>query len=321
MKLIRKVYTTDPDFKFRFDRINAVQSLAKGLTHGGTVVEYIVFPEIGTQKHKDRNIIDWSWFQKALTEKAVSEGFTSVCYHITPKYRNKYRLSSTINGAHVSDKDRVIEYYVTSSSQKEFDRDVLHEEGHEFDGKTTDPKKPTVHHYLGEIEEFYRHVDLQPSKLDQLKAQLVALLAQLNFMKRDFLQICTDALGTDVTPDDLVPDVVACAITVSTLIRKMDSTFPLVAGTWTLYDVLEHARTWQRIETPVPGCIVLSPTGMGKAGTVGHVGVYFPDGQIASNNSATGKFEKNYTMATWKARYADKQGMPILLYAKRGTIN
>lgn len=325
--IVRKLYTTDPNFKFHssFAKINAVQSLAKGLTHGRTVVEYIDLKSVGTAKHDSgRTIIASEWFQTTLTERAKAEGFTAVGFHMTPKVRSRFRLASTIKGKHIKDKDGIIEYYVIASTAKELERRIEHEEGHEFEPFFSGDRKDPLHYYAfgNDYEGFYSRVDLTKgtSQLDTLQAQLVALLAQLNPMKRDFLQICTDALGTDVTPDDLVPDVVACAVTVTTLIRKVDSTFPLVAGTWTLMDVLDHAKTWQRVTAPVPGCIVLSPTGTGKKGTVGHVGVYMADGKIASNNSQTGKFEKNYDMKTWKARYADTQGMPVYLYAKRGSV-
>jgi hypothetical protein len=305
----RRIFTTDPAFDFTFDRIDAVQGF--GFT---TLVSHIDLKELKTKKHKSgRNIIDHDWFQEHLTDK--SPGFQSVGLHLLPKDRSRLKLDGSIHGQHIGDRDDVNEYFVCASTQKDFDKRVLHEEGHEYE---TDDI--SLHYYAtrGDFETFYRRI--RPSSfMDILKLKLKALqlqLAQL-LMRKTFLQACTEALGTDATPDDLVPDTVACAITVSTLIRKVDPSFPLIAGTWTLWDVVRHRKDWQLVSEPVPGALVLSPTGTGKKGTVGHVGVIMEDGTIASNNSKTGKFEKNYTLASWRAYFAVKQGMPVHIFVNR----
>jgi hypothetical protein len=155
-------------------------------------------------------------------------------------------------------------------------------------------------------------------KTPRYQRKQISLLQAIikRFMKPDLVDVATSALGTDVTPDDLVPDVVACAITVSTLINKLDPTFPKVSGTWTLYDVLEHRKNWQKVNTPTTGCVVISPTGLGMPGTNGHVGIYMPDGTIASNDSRTGKFIKNYNLETWQKRYASDMRYPVYFYQK-----
>lgn len=138
-------------------------------------------------------------------------------------------------------------------------------------------------------------------------------------MRKTFLEHCEDALDNDITPDDLVPDPVACAITVSTLINRVDATFPKVAGTWTLYDILEHRKDYARVTDPMPGDIVISPTGLSKSKTMpnGHTGVIMSSKKIASNDSATGKFMENYTMESWTDRYVTKGGYPLFLYRKK----
>lgn len=147
------------------------------------------------------------------------------------------------------------------------------------------------------------------------KSILEAILVRLR-MKKTLLDYCMEALGTDVTPDDLVPDRVACAITASTLIHKVDSTFPKVSGTWTMYDILEHRTDYARVTDLLPETIVISPTGLGNPGTNGHVGIALEHGLIASNDSATGQFTANYTLDSWKARYG-AMGYPVLMYRKR----
>jgi hypothetical protein len=136
-------------------------------------------------------------------------------------------------------------------------------------------------------------------------------------MRKSFLDVCTEALGTDVTPDDLVPDAVACAITVTTLLSKVDATFPRVAGTWTLYDILKHRKDYERVTVPSPGTIIISPTGLGAPGTNGHVGVFLRDGMIASNDSKTGKFVVNHTLDSWHRYYSEKLQYPIFMFTKK----
>lgn len=134
--------------------------------------------------------------------------------------------------------------------------------------------------------------------------------------KKTLLQVCTEGLGKDITPDDLIPDTVSCAITVSTLLNSIDSTFPKVAGTWTLWDILAHRKDYQRVTVPSPETIVISPTGTGNGSIPGHTGIIMEDGTIASNDSATGKFIKNYTLDTWARRYVDKGGFKIYMFKK-----
>lgn len=135
-------------------------------------------------------------------------------------------------------------------------------------------------------------------------------------MKKTLLQHAQDSLGIDITPDDMIPDTVACAITMSTLLRKVDPTFPLVAGSWTLWDILEHRADYARVVVPTPGTIIISPTGTGNGTIPGHVGIFMEDMTIASNDSNTGKFMKNYTLNTWMERYGKKGGFKSYLYKK-----
>ena len=148
-----------------------------------------------------------------------------------------------------------------------------------------------------------------------LKAIIDTLMLFQN--KKTLTQLCEDAIGTDVTPDDMIPDSVACAITVSTLINKLDATFPKVAGTWTLWDILEHRDDYERVTVPSPETIVISPTGTGNGSISGHTGILLTDNVIASNDSATGKFLKNYTLDTWRERYVNKGGMKIYMYKRK----
>ena len=77
-------------------------------------------------------------------------------------------------------------------------------------------------YFRKEIEEM-KYVPIE--QLPELKKQL-----ELNMQER-FLKICLDALDTEITPQDNVPDYVACAEVISTLIKKVIPDFPIISST------------------------------------------------------------------------------------------
>ena len=130
--LKRKLYTTDPKFKFAssFDRIEAIQSLTKGLQIGITHVEYLDPTTIKTKKREDgRRMVDWTWLRSLPTGRT----YTSIGLHVTPKDRGKLKLAGTIKGAYRNSKQPPIYFYVIAGTAKEFERRLLHEEGHGFE--------------------------------------------------------------------------------------------------------------------------------------------------------------------------------------------
>jgi hypothetical protein len=160
--------------------------------------------------------------------------------------------------------------------------------------------------------------------LEKLKQQLLDLQKQLYKKPRTLYEVAKQSEGIDVTPDDLIPDPVACAITVSTIIRKLIPDFPLVAGTYTLFDVLEHHPRFRRVTLPMPGTIIISPTSMSRKRTTiknGHCGIFTLNHNIMSNNSNSNKkgeagtFVENYTLIKWKEYFEMRGGYPIFFYA------
>jgi hypothetical protein len=267
----------------------------------------------------------WEWFEREFVQSAPKE-FNAVGLHFGSREKEWWKITPALNGSYHQNSDNVLGFWVCADAGKkarhyafsEFVRILIHEIQH-GDVHWTNADRGLVHRY----DYVKRAIQKLPAKLsyvkyDSLMGQLTALLNKLKPMKKTFLQECEAALGTDVTPDDLVPDTVACAITVSTLKNKTDATFPKVAGTWTLYDVLEHRTDHVRVTTPEPGDVVISPTGMGNGSlSNGHVGVVGRNGKIMSNDSATGKFESNYDLMSWDARYRQKGGFPVLYYRKK----
>ena len=131
------------------------------------------------------------------------------------------------------------------------------------------------------------------------------------------------SLGTDASPNDVAPDELGCAETVDTIFKKAFGDYingPVVTlSTNVLFNRFIQGNGFTELQTPVPGCIVISPTGYGTNPQMpnGHVGIVSMDGRIMSNTSATGLFMENYTLDTWKARYVVVGGyLHALLFTK-----
>ncbi len=132
-------------------------------------------------------------------------------------------------------------------------------------------------------------------------------------------------LGTDASPNDVAPDELACAETVDTIYKKAFGAFieggvgPTLSTT-ALYNAFSSSHNWLLL-TPsevVPGCVVISPTGMGTNPQMphGHVGIVSSDDKIMSNTSATGLWMENYSLASWRERYVVGGGYPMLFFKK-----
>jgi hypothetical protein len=76
-------------------------------------------------------------------------------------------------------------------------------------------------------------------------------------------------------------------------IKKTDSTNEL-------YDELVSAR-WQAVDLTTPGSVIVSPR---CRVMYGHTGIVGEDGVIYSNSSATGLWEQNWKISSWKIYYA-----------------
>ncbi len=162
--------------------------------------------------------------------------------------------------------------------------------------------------------------------IEQIKLQLAKLIAKLNIAVKNLptkegiklFETAKSLLGVDASPNDIAPDELGCAETVSNVIKKAGFPFPVIISTKELYAQFSHDEGWLEVPNPLAGDVILSPTGLGgKNGiTNGHTGVVGLNDVVMSNSSATGKFEANYTLKTWKARYQDKGGYPILFFRK-----
>lgn len=121
-------------------------------------------------------------------------------------------------------------------------------------------------------------------------------------------------LGRDASPKDLAPDLLGCAESVTNIIGDVLPDFPVITGTWTLWDALENDERFKRVTIPMPGDIIISPTGtVQDAPFPGHVGIFSTGTKIMSSNSYNGLWEENFTLDSWKKRY-EVAGYPVYMY-------
>lgn len=120
-------------------------------------------------------------------------------------------------------------------------------------------------------------------------------------------------LNIDVTPDDKIPDEVACVESLCEVLNKVIS-FPKLSYTPDLVrELKKHPRVQGTLDFNEASIIVCA-TGSGNGTMRGHCGVVGTNKEIISNNSKTGIWEYNYTIDSWVARFRNKGGMAILLF-------
>ena len=131
-------------------------------------------------------------------------------------------------------------------------------------------------------------------------------------------------LGTDASPMDEAPDMLACADSVEEIHFQTFGEY--ISGSKTLSTLamwrkLLKDSTFEKIVTePMKGDIVISPTGTSRFGGsyIGHVGIVGDANKVMSNSSKSGKFEQNYTVLSWKNSFGVKRGFPVYFFRKIG---
>ena len=133
-------------------------------------------------------------------------------------------------------------------------------------------------------------------------SKLIGLLNKDTGPSKNLGAVAESALGKDASPDDIVPDDVGCAESVSNIIRELIPDFPIITGTWTLWDKMENDERFVNVTEPQPGDIIISPTGtLRNAPFIGHVGIMLDNYKIMSATSANGLWEQNYNLDSWNA--------------------
>lgn len=162
-------------------------------------------------------------------------------------------------------------------------------------------------------------------KIAALRAQVALLMSKqtVSTTAQLIYQKAAQSLGKHMTLDDTIPHEVGCAEAVSAVLALagISNGAKGIAGTATLYAWLSVNPKFQRIETPEPGAILVSPTGAGNGLITGHTGIFgalgkmYPgDWGIMSNDSATGLFMERWSYNRWKAYYNAQGGLPIYIY-------
>lgn len=149
-----------------------------------------------------------------------------------------------------------------------------------------------------------------------LQKQILELQKKLQERRRESIyEEALRHLGEDASPLDRVDDVVGCAESVTEILNKVMG-FPIITGTWTMWDYLKRDSRFKKTSIPMPGDIVISPT---EGKRRGHVGIVGKHGAILSSVSLgkdSGKFMANYTLDTWFARYRGKMELPVHFYTR-----
>jgi len=127
-------------------------------------------------------------------------------------------------------------------------------------------------------------------------------------------------LHVDASPNDLAPDEYGCADSVCGVLQKAlgsEMGIDYTISTAQLYRELFNSKGWILTTTPNAGDVLVSPTGYGNGGLAnGHTGIVGENGLIYSNSSATGTFEQNFTIESWKNRYVGLGGFPMFFFRK-----
>lgn len=260
--------------------------------------------------------VDKKWFTSNFTKNSAGFDFCMAYYSdiqwLKPYRRNCYRGQSidqygTVSeiamcGSHIRNDTRELSPDIRES---QFVSRTLHEMCHGiFDHKVY--KEDVTHEY---------HYD----KKDLLIAFKRWGYFEVPISNRDRLyNRAVSCIGIDASPNDLAPDELGCAETVNAIHRK-EFGFDIGGSlsTYNMYQALKASKEFIKADQPMPGDVVISPTGYGSGALPnGHVGIVGKDGKIMSNDSYKGTFEENYTLTTWYNRYVVKGGYPMDYYRR-----
>lgn len=131
------------------------------------------------------------------------------------------------------------------------------------------------------------------------------------------------SLGQDISPRDHASDDLACAESLTMVLSNAGCIMPEFLSTALLNSYLAgSASVWEKVDVPKMGDIIISPTGKGGRGGVvhGHCGIVMDGESVASNSSRDGRFMINFTLTSWRQRFVNLGGYPMLFYRKKFTV-
>ena len=110
------------------------------------------------------------------------------------------------------------------------------------------------------------------SSLAKLSRDLLAALGIIKNLRMNdenrirLYEAARSSIGTDASPSDLAPDELGCAETVNEIIKKAFGNYASKENrlsTYWLYKALRESPKFKEAFIPIPGLIVISPTGYG----------------------------------------------------------
>ena len=104
-----------------------------------------------------------------------------------------------------------------------------------------------------------------------------------------------------------------CAASVSAILNQNGYNLPSTQSTSQLYTEMVQAG-YQPVPPGTPGSVIISPT---EGTNHGHTGIVGSDGRIYSNSSRSGRWEGNYTVASWM-RYFGGKGLKTYSFMPTG---
>lgn len=136
--------------------------------------------------------------------------------------------------------------------------------------------------------------------------------------KDKLYRVALASLGTDMSPQDLAPDSLACMESLDGVWFKAfgEHLLPLPGrlSTKAGYEALLKDSRFKVVSVPTTGCIVMSPTGYStKRAPHGHVGIW-GNYDVMSNDSDTGKWMDNYTHKAWYDVFQGTLGFPVVFF-------
>lgn len=130
-------------------------------------------------------------------------------------------------------------------------------------------------------------------------------------MSEEIQKAALSWLGKEPTPDDKIPDEVACVSNLVAVLKGVCDLDPNLTYTPRLFSYLKNDPRFKATLEPKPGYIIVSPT---VGDNIGHCGIFISLDRIASNSSKTGLWTNNYSYAEWIAYYKIKKGLHIYIF-------
>jgi hypothetical protein len=332
-----KLLTTDKSFtawKTGKAKLKKVEQALRSMMNVGVVsidIEYRDIVPVVTNLGR----IPHEWMD-SISHPEKLKGFDFVALHMSDAQRKRWGIKPTNRGVSHIDLDFVSECYFWADEDtlrgrfNQFEQVFAHELRHLIKEGTGGPDDThALHGQSGNIlKEFSqldfskfqhgrRNIEKQRSLMQKNIGFISTVISQLTARAPQdrLLAAARSYIGRDASPRDLAPDQLGCAESVSMIIKDVLPDFPIITGTWVLRDRLDKDVRFKKVTVPMPGDIIISPTGtVAKAPFPGHVGILGADTTVMSNDSRAGKWEANYTIASWQKRWGTA-GFPVQFYS------